>query len=128
MNCVDRVKQLCKEQKVPISRLEKDLGFSNGYIGQLKKGTLPNDRLVKVAEYLGTTTNYLMFGNETGEERDGDKYYLNDETAQMAQKLFENKELRTLFDAAQDATPEDLKTTYDMLMALKKKERGMNDD
>ena len=64
----------------------------------------------------------------TGEERDGERYYLNNETAQMAQKLFENKDLRILFDAAQDATPEDLKTTYDMLMALKKKERGMNDD
>lgn len=128
MNCVDRVKQLCKEQKIPISRLEKDLGFSNGYIGQLKKGTLPNDRLVKAAEYLGVTTDYLMFGSDIDEERDSEKYYLNDETAQMAQKLFENKNLRILFDAAQDATPEDLKTTYDMLMALKKKERGANDD
>ena len=64
----------------------------------------------------------------TGEEKEGEKYYLNEETAQMAQKLFENKELRILFDAAQDATPEDLKTTYDMLMALKKKERGTNAD
>ena len=45
----------------------------------------------------------------------------------MAQKLFENKDLKVLFDAAQDATPEDLKTTYDMLMALKRKERGDDD-
>ena len=45
----------------------------------------------------------------------------------MAQKLFENRDLRVLFDAAQDASSEDLKTTYDMLMALKKKERGQNE-
>ena len=77
-----------------------------------------------IADYFGVSVDYLM----TGEERDGERYYLNNETAQMAQKLFENKDLRILFDAAQDATPEDLKTTYDMLMALKKKERGMNDD
>ena len=57
----------------------------------------------------------------------GEKYYLNKETAEMAQKLFENKDLRVLFDAAKDATPEDLKTTYDMLMALKKKERDNNE-
>lgn len=57
-----------------------------------------------------------------------EKYYLNDETAEMAQTLFENKDLRVLFDAAKDASPEDLKTTYDMLMALKKKERGMDAD
>ena len=55
-------------------------------------------------------------------------YYLNDETAQVAQEIFENKDLRVLFDAARDASPEDLKTTYDMLMALKKKERGDYDE
>ena len=35
MNSVDRVKELCKEYKIPVSRLEKELGFSNGYISQL---------------------------------------------------------------------------------------------
>lgn len=64
----------------------------------------------------------------TGEEKDrGEKYYLNDDTAEIAQAVFENKDLRVLFDAAKDASPEDLKTTYDMLMALKKKERGENE-
>ena len=63
----------------------------------------------------------------TGEEKENDRYYINNETAEMAQALFENKNLRVLFDAAKDATPEDLKTTYDMLMALKKKERGINE-
>lgn len=57
-----------------------------------------------------------------------EKYYFNDETAEMAQTLFENRPLRVLFDAAKDATPEDLETTYNMLMALKKKERGNNVD
>ena len=39
MNSVDRVKELCKEYKIPVSRLEKELGFSNGYISQLRKGS-----------------------------------------------------------------------------------------
>ena len=63
----------------------------------------------------------------TGKETEDSKYYINEETAEMAQALFENRNLRVLFDAAKDATPEDLKTTYDMLMALKKKERGNNE-
>ena len=78
----------------------------------------------KIADYFGVTIDYLM----TGEDKEsGDKYYLNEETAEMAQALFENRELRVLFDAAKDASPEDLKTTYDMLMALKRKERGNNE-
>ena len=50
------------------------------------------------------------------------EYYINHETARMAQTIFENKELRALFDAAQDAKPDDLKTAYDVLLALKRKE------
>ena len=38
MNSVERVKEICKKNKIPISRLEKDLGYSNGYISQLRKG------------------------------------------------------------------------------------------
>ena len=51
---------------------------------------------------------------------------MNNETVEMAQKLFENKDFRVLFDP-KDATPEDLETTYNMLMALKKKERDNNE-
>ena len=77
-----------------------------------------------IAEYFHVSVDYVM----TGEEKEGgEKYYLNEETAEMAQALFENKNLRVLFDAAKDASPEDLKTTYDMLMALKRKERGDNE-
>ena len=47
MNTVEFVKSLLKEKRVPLSRIEKDLGFANGYIGQLKKGTFPSDRLFK---------------------------------------------------------------------------------
>lgn len=47
MTSVEIVKNICKERKIPISKLEKDLGFSNGYISQLKKGVFPADRLKK---------------------------------------------------------------------------------
>lgn len=65
MNSVERVKSICKNRKIPISKLEKDLGFSNGYIGQLRKGVFPDDRLGKIADYLGVTVDYLMNGEET---------------------------------------------------------------
>ena len=58
-------------------------------------------------------------------EAKGDEpYYTNPETNEIAQQLYENKELRALFDAARDASPEDLKVAHDMLLALKRKERG----
>lgn len=51
MNCVERVKKVCKERKIPLYKLEKELGFANGYIGQLKKGTMPAERLSKISDY-----------------------------------------------------------------------------
>lgn len=64
MNAVERVKTICKERKIPISKLESDCGFSNGYIGQLRKGVFPDDRILKIAEYLNVSVDYLMTGKE----------------------------------------------------------------
>ena len=64
MNTVERIKALGKERKTPVSRLEKELGFANGYIGQLKKGTVPNDRLMKIADFFNVSPEYLTTGKE----------------------------------------------------------------
>nr|DAG71327.1 MAG TPA: repressor protein [Caudoviricetes sp.] len=64
MNTVERVKDLCKQRKISIHKLELECGFANGYIGQLRKGTLPDDRLGKIAEYLGVSAEYLRTGEE----------------------------------------------------------------
>lgn len=63
MTSVDRVKIICKSRKIPISKLERELGFANGYIGQLKKGTMPAERLAAVAEYLDVSYEYLLNGD-----------------------------------------------------------------
>lgn len=65
MNSVERVKRICKDRKIPISKLERDLGFSNGYISQLRKGVFPADRLKLIAEYLNVSSDYLLTGEET---------------------------------------------------------------
>lgn len=64
MNSVERVKAICKDRKIAISRLKRDLGFANGYIGQLRKGTFPAERLSDIAAYLSVSTEYLMTGEE----------------------------------------------------------------
>ena len=84
-----------------------------------------NEKLQKIADCLGVSPNYFT-SDESCECNVG--YYLNDETAAIAQDIFENKELRLLFDAARDAEPEDLETVHSMLLALKRKEKGNNVD
>ena len=64
MNSVDRIYRICKERKIPISRLERDCGFSNGYIRGLRRGVLPNDRAQIIADYLGISSYYLNTGED----------------------------------------------------------------
>ena len=64
MNSVEIVRHLCKEKRIPISKLERDLDFSNGYISQLRKGSLPSSRLSDIANYLDVSINYLLTGKD----------------------------------------------------------------
>lgn len=85
LDSVEKVKALCKERKIPISRLEKELGYANGYIGQLRKGTFPNDRLVEIANYLNVPTAYL-----TGEgQKEKPAFPKENELTDMQQKAFD---------------------------------------
>lgn len=68
MNSVERVKAICKERKIPISKLERDLGFGNGYISQLRKGVFPDDRIFMIAEYLSVSVEFIRTGVDKKEK------------------------------------------------------------
>lgn len=125
MGLYENIRDIAKTKGVSINRLEKELGFARSSISKFNKNTPSVEKLQQIAEYLNVTVDYLVSGKENVEK---ETYYLNDETAKAAQEIFENKDLRVLFDAARDASPEDLKTTYNMLMALKRKERDFDGD
>ena len=84
----------------------------------VKGNTYPRiDKIELMANYFGISKADLVEDKKIEES-----YYINSETAQIAQEIYENKDLSLLFDAARDAKPEDLQTVHTMLLALKKKE------
>ena len=109
MTSVERVKTICKERKIPLSRLERECGFANGYIGQLKKGTMPEDRLRKVADYLGVSAEFLATGEEQGH------YYTDDEAREMIEFLKNNKDYKVLFDALKTIRPSDIDSVKEFI-------------
>lgn len=127
MTTYEIIQKLCEENHIAITALEKELEFGRGSIGKMKNGSTSAKRLQKIADYFHVSVDYLMNGEEQSDLSDK-KYYINEETAEVADKIFHNKELRLLFDAAQDAQPEDLSTVHQMLLALKRKERGEDID
>lgn len=64
-NSVLFVRRVCKEQGIPICQLERDCGFSNGYLNPKKMSKLPYDRAVMIADYLDIPVELVLTGQET---------------------------------------------------------------
>lgn len=125
-NMYEIFSQLLQKFGVTAYKVSKATGISQSSLSDWKLGkiTPKTENMKKIADYFGVSLEYLM----TGEEKDGgETYYLNDETTKIAQSIFENKELRLLFDTACDAEPEDLMAVHNMLLALKRKEQRYDD-
>ena len=60
-NIVQRIRQLCAGRNISVSKMEKDLGFGNGYLNPKKVSTIKLDRLLKILDYMGIS--YLEFAN-----------------------------------------------------------------
>ena len=61
-NSVEFVRNLCKQRGIAISQLEKDCGFSNGYLNPKKMTKLPYARAVSIAKYLHVTAQEILTG------------------------------------------------------------------
>ena len=100
-------------------------GVLKSSISQYMNGThsITNVKAGAIAEVLGVNPVWLMGFDVpkyiVDEKSQQDKYYLNDETAKVAQAIFDDSDLHALFDAAQDSKPEDLKMAADLLRRLK---------
>lgn len=119
--------ELLKKNGKKAADVTRATGIPASTFSDWKKGksSPKQEKLQKIADYFNVSLEYLM----TGEEKEGgEKYYLNDETAKVAQEIFNNKELRALFSVTKDADPEDIRALHNMALALKRKERGYDDD
>lgn len=122
MTIGERIKKLRMKYDISQVELSEMIGISKQSLYKYENGVItniPSDKIELLADVLHTTPSYLMgWENEQAQP----SYYLNPETAAIAQEIFDNPDLRLLFDASRNATPEDLRTVRDMMLALKRKE------
>ena len=121
----NRLKQAMNKINISAQELADKSGVSKASISQYINGSHKPSTISapKLAKVLMVNAMWLM-GFDIDDENKQPSYYMDPETAKKAQEIFENKELSLLFDAARDASPEDIQTVHTMLLALKKKEKG----
>ena len=128
MNSTELVRELIARKGIAVRRVEEACGLSNGYIRSLKN-EMPREKLERVADYLGVTTAYLYTGEEianqyVSSDSKGLVYYLDPETAFIAQQMKDNKDMKLLFDASRTMSPESIKQLSEFAKFLKSKEGG----
>ena len=121
----EMLKYLRLRENLSQSELAEKLGVAKSTISMYEVGKREPDfeTLEAIADLFNVDMNFLL--GKDGSEND--RYYINDKTAKAAQEIFENQELRALFDVQRDMEPDDLRALHNMALALKRKERG-NDD
>lgn len=113
------LKQIMQEKHVTQSDIANELHLSKSTVNSWVNGfRMPRmDKIALLADFLGVKKSDFF------DDMDNIEYYSNPETREIAQEIYENKELSLLFDAARNADPEDLEMVHNMLLALKRKEQ-----
>ena len=118
MEFKDALKALRHKANLSQLELSKKLGFSPALIGMYESGKrMPSyEALETIADFFNVSTDYL-----TGRD-DKSTYYLDPEAAQIAQEIYDNPDLRILFDASRKVSKEDLQLVVDMVNRFKKED------
>lgn len=118
MTPAERVLNICNEKGIKISKLEKDCGFANAYIKGLRSGKIPAERVRIIADYLDVPY-YKIDPDTYPKGSPNNRYYISAETLKIAQQVYDDPDLRLLFDAAQNVKSEDIRFAAELLKRFK---------
>ena len=114
------------------AEIAEKLGISRSTIGMYETGAREPDfeTLEKIADFFNVDIDFLLGRTDktTMLPETAGHYYLNDETRKIAQEIFENPDLRSLFYVARDIEPEELRAHIDFMEKLKAREKKTNDE
>jgi transcriptional regulator with XRE-family HTH domain len=119
MKFKDRLRELRTSRGLTQDDFAKATGLTRSAISMYESGKRePNFEVLEmIADFFNVDMNYLLGKNENS------TYYLNPETARIAQEIKDTPGQRVLFDAARDLSPEDIKVVMAVIEGLKAKEK-----
>lgn len=87
--------ELLRKNNKKAADVARATGIPSSTFSDWKKGksSPKQEKLQKIADYFGVSVEYLL----TGKERQ-QGYYLNEDTAKIAQEMYEDPDMRSLFD------------------------------
>lgn len=127
MGFIEKLDQLLKDNKINKNILSRETGIPYTTIDSFYKKGADNiklSNLKKIADYFNVSLDYLVDDNNKVEyiysDQKNNNYYISEDTAEYAQEIASNKELRMLFDASRNVSKEDLEFVVEMVKKLKR--------
>ena len=125
MNVYERIQQLCKEKGVSVRQMEIDNNMAKGHAYKWNTRTPSAENLLKLSEYFGVSTDYILTGGAEGISKE--KLYTDKEVIELAKEIIElvNEviripEAKVFLSAIKDMPKEDL----EIITSLAKKMAG----
>lgn len=122
----NRLSALLNEHNINQTELAKILGVSESTVGKwMLMKSLPRMGIIqKLSDYFGVPKSYFL------EESAANKraYYLDPETARLAQEVKDDPRYRALFDATRKLSPDAMKEVMNFIAYQSKKEEGQDND
>lgn len=75
MELLKKIRVLCAEQGISVSKLERECGFSKNSVIKWSKNMPSGDKILRVAQYFGVTVDYLLGNNQTQESELPEMYF-----------------------------------------------------
>lgn len=115
--------QLCQERDVTAYKISKATGVSQTTFSRWKNTGKDPDKtvLMKVADYFNVTVDYLINGDSSG-------HYLSEEALKEAQAMYEDSDMRFLYDAKRKMSPQGFRAFRKSIEVYMEEEQGYSDE
>jgi len=112
--------KLLQQKNLKAADVCKGTGLPSSLFSEWKRGksTPKADKMKKIADFFGVSVEYIMTGEESP------IYYTNEETAKLAQEMFEDEDMRSLFHMKRTMPPERFKAHMEFMKNLYNQEKG----
>ena len=138
-NYSNRIRELRVARSMNQEQLADALGLTKQAVSQYERGVRkPSVPVLEaLCDFFNVSSDYLLGKDDVtlryvdgegikkldGVQNTGPQitpqWYINEETAKIAQEIYDDPNKRALFDAARDSRPEDLKMATDLLERFK---------
>ena len=118
MGIYENIKAIADKRGISINKLEKDLGLPRSSVMKYNASVPSVEKIRVISEYLHVSIDDIIYPDKNHDPEHTD-WYIDEETAKLAQEVFNNPDVRLLFDAARNSKPENIRLAAEMLRRFK---------